>query len=70
MNIMKHVQDYAEQIGGQYTDYDHTKSVVVIPLNDNRFQTVLALQQKSTVSGRDQAIFSSKICEFDGKMNG
>jgi hypothetical protein len=69
MNIMKHVQDYAEQIGGQYTDYDHTKSVVVIPLNDNRFQTVLALQQKSTVSGRDQAIFSSKICEFDGKMN-
>ena len=69
MNIMKHVQDYAEQIGGQYTDYDHTKSVVVIPLNDNRFQTVLALQQKSTVSGRDQAIFSSKICEFDGNMN-
>ena len=69
MDIMKHVQDYAEQIGGQFTDYDHTKSVVVIPLNDNRFQTVLALQQKSPVSGRDQAIFSSKICEFNGKMN-
>lgn len=69
MDIMKQVQTYAEQIGGQFTDYDHTKSVVVVPLNDNRFQTVLALQQKSLVSGRDQAIFSSKICEFDGKMN-
>jgi hypothetical protein len=69
MDIMKHVQDYAEQIGGQYTDYDHTKSVIVVPLSDNRFQTVLALQQKSLVSGRDQAIFSSKICEVDGKLN-
>ncbi|HYF66886.1 MAG TPA: hypothetical protein VD884_02070 [Ohtaekwangia sp.] len=69
MDIMKHLQQYAEQIGGQYTDYDHTKSVVVVPLNGSRFQTVLALQQKSVVSGRDRAIFSSKICEDDGKLD-
>lgn len=69
MDIMKHLQQYAEQIGGQYTDYDHTKSVVVVPLDGSRFQTVLALQQKSLVSGRDRAIFSSKICEDDGKID-
>ena len=69
MDIMNYVQQYAEQIGGQYTDYDHTKSVVVVPLNDSRFQTVLALRQKSTVSGRDQAVFSSKICEFEKGLN-
>jgi hypothetical protein len=69
MDIMNYVQQYAEQIGGQYTDYDHTKSVVVVPLNDSRFQTVLALRQKSSVSGRDQAVFSSKICEFEKGLN-
>ena len=69
MDIMKHLQQYAEQIGGQYTDYDHTKSVVVVPLDGSRFQTVLALQQKSLVSGRDRAVFSSKICEDDGKID-
>ena len=69
MDIMNYVQQYAEQIGGQYTDYDHMKSVVVIPLNDSRFQTVLALRQKSPVSGRDQAVFSSKVCEFQKEFN-
>lgn len=69
MDIMNYVQQYAEQIGGQYTDYDHTKSVVVVPLNDSRYQTVLALRQKSPVSGRDQAVFSSKVCEFQKGLN-
>jgi hypothetical protein len=69
MNIMNYVQQYAEQIGGQYTDYDHTRSVVVVPLTGSRFQTVMAMQQKSPVSGRDQAIFSSKICEFNLNLN-
>lgn len=61
---MKHVEQYADQIGGQFTDYDHTRSVIVVPINGSRFQTVLASTQKSPVSGRDQAIFASKVCEF------
>ena len=69
MDIMNYVQQYAEQIGGQYTDYDHSKSVIVVPLEGSRYQTVLASQQKSPVSGRDQAIFSSKICEFKMDIN-
>ena len=64
MDIMTLVQQYAEQIGGQYTDYDHSKSVIVVPIDGTRYQTVLATRQKSPVSGKDQAIFSSKICEF------
>jgi hypothetical protein len=69
MDIMNYVQQYAENIGGQYTDYDHTKSVVVVPLEGSRYQTVLATKQKSAVSGRDQAVFSSKICEFKNGLN-
>jgi hypothetical protein len=63
MQFLNYVRKYADKIGGQYTDYDSTRSVIVVPL-DTRFQTVLASTQKSPVSGKDQAMFSSKICEF------
>ncbi len=69
MNLMNFVQEYAEQIGGQYTDYDHTKSVVVVPLDGMRFQTVLATTRTSAVSGRDQATFTSKVCEFSSRLD-
>ncbi len=69
MNIMKYVQQFADQIGGQFTDYDHTKSVLVIPINGSRFQTVVALTQKSPVSGREQAMFTSKVCEFSSSLD-
>ena len=66
---MNYVQQYAEQIGGQYTDYDHSKSVVVIPITGSRFQTVLAITQTSAVSGRNQALFSSKVCEYTNSLD-
>lgn len=66
---MKYVQQFADQIGGQFTDYDHTKSVLVIPINGSRFQTVVALTQKSPVSGREQAMFTSKVCEFSSSLD-
>jgi len=69
MKIMNYVQQYAEQIGGQYTDYDHTKSVLVVPIDGSRFQTVLAITQTSAVSGRDQALFTSKVCEFSNSID-
>lgn len=69
MKLMNYVQEYAEQIGGQYTDYDHNKSVLVVPIDGSRFQTVLAMTQTSAVSGRDQATFTSKVCEYTTKLD-
>jgi hypothetical protein len=69
MNIMNYVQQFAAQIGGEFTDYDHTKSIVVVPLGSSRYQTVLALTQPSPVSGRDQAIFASKVCEYSDELD-
>lgn len=66
---MKYVQQFADQIGGQFTDYDHCKSVLVVPINGSRFQTVIALTQKSPVSGREQAMFTSKVCEFSSNLD-
>jgi hypothetical protein len=69
MNVINTVKQYADQIGGQFTDYDHSKSVIVVPLDKSRFQTVLAVTQKSPVSGRDQAIFTSKVCEYNTSID-
>ena len=66
---MKYVQQLADRIGGQFTDYDHTKSVIVVPTAGNRYQTVVAATQKSPVSGREQAIFTSKVCGFDSTLD-
>ena len=69
MNLITTVKQYADQIGGQFTDYDHTKSVIVVPLDASRFQTVLAISQKSPVSGKDQAIFTSKVCQYNTNID-
>jgi hypothetical protein len=69
MDIMQYLEQYAEQVGGQFTDYDNSKAVVVIPINGSRYQTVLAVKQISRVSGRDQATFTSKVCEFKNTLD-
>jgi hypothetical protein len=69
MNIMKYVQQYADQINGQFTEYDPFKSVIVVPTVGSRFQTVLALTQKSPVSSREQAVFTSKVCEYSSALD-
>ena len=64
MNLLSTVKQHADQIGWQFTDYDNTKTVIVVSIDAHRFQTVLAMTQKSRVSGREQALFSSKVCEY------
>jgi hypothetical protein len=69
MSLINTIKQYADQIGGQFTDYDHTKSVIVVPLDSSRFQTVLAISQKSPVSGKEQTIFTSKVCEYNSSLD-
>ena len=69
MDITYTLKQYAEQIGGQFTDYDHIKSVIVVPLDKSRFQTLLATTQKSPGSGPDQAVFTSKVCEYKNGLD-
>jgi len=68
MDFANFVKKYAEQIGGQHTDYDETRSVIVVPLG-GRFQTVLAIARKSAVSKKDQSVVSSKVCEYNPKID-
>lgn len=69
MDLISTIKAYADRIGGQFTDYDHTRSVIVVPLDQSRFQTVLAMTQTNPVSGREQAVFTSKICPFHPEID-
>lgn len=69
VNVMSFARQYADQIGGQYTDYDHSKAVLVVPLKDGRFQTVLAVSRVGPASGKEQAVFTSKICEYSHSID-
>ncbi len=69
MNLFSVIEQYAEQIGGTFTDYDHEKAIIIVPLTDNRFQTVLAVVGISKVSGKKRVFFTSKVCESSDQLN-
>ncbi|MFN3840714.1 MAG: hypothetical protein ACK4RF_08395 [Cyclobacteriaceae bacterium] len=69
MSILQAVKQYADQIGGTFTDYDHTKAIVVVPLNNGRFQTVLVVLEKSKTSGKERAVFTSKVAEYNASID-
>lgn len=63
MDLTSTIKKYADQIGGTFTEYDEHKCIIVVPLKDNRFQTVLAYTEKSKVSGKTRAVLSSKVSD-------
>ncbi len=64
MDIFNTLKTYADQIGGTFSDYDHTKAIIVVPLPNGRFQTVLAITEKSKTSGKQRIVFTTKVSDF------
>jgi len=56
------MENYAEQIGGQFSEYDSSKSVIIVPLDDNRFQAVLGVMKHNDKFNKMGVEFSSKVC--------
>jgi hypothetical protein len=69
MNLFKVIQDYSEQIGGTFTNYDSEKCIIIVPLKDNRFQTVICETGVSKVSGKSRMFFSSKVSNSTDQIN-
>jgi hypothetical protein len=69
VNVMDFIRQYSDEIGGQFNEYDPAKAVIVVPLTGSRFQTVLVVTRKSTTSGKEQPVFTSKVCEYDSSIN-
>ncbi len=61
MNLIPFMKTYADQIGGQYTEYDPTHSIIIVPVSGDRFQTVIGTIKKNELYNRSMITFSSKV---------
>ncbi len=57
------MKKYADQIGGQYTEYNSQLSIIVVPVSGGRFQTVMGNVKKNELYNRKLITFISKVCQ-------
>lgn len=69
MDLNAFMESYAEEIGGQFSEYDSKTSIIIVPLPDERFQTVLGKLKHSPRYNRLGIEFVSKVCEYDSDLN-
>lgn len=70
MDLNSFMNDYANDIGGKYSEYDSNKSVIIVPLEHNRFQTIVGTTETGEkYANREGFEFSSKVCEFNQGLN-
>ena len=69
MNLTAFMKKYADQIGGQYTDYNESLSVVIVPLSGGRFQTVIGSIKENQLYNRKLITFTSKVCPFQPNLD-
>lgn len=60
----KFMEEYSLEIGGQFSEYDKNKSVIIVPLSDNRFQAVLGVVKFNERYNKTAIEFSSKVCPY------
>jgi len=72
MDLSSLLKKYAEQVGGQYTEYDHSQSIIIMPVSGGRYQTVLGTITQNDLYNRKLISLNSKICsikpDIDFKM--
>jgi len=62
MDLIAFMKRYANEIGGQYTEYNAAQSIVIVPLSGSRFQTVIGIVKKNELYNRKLITLSSKVC--------
>ncbi|MCC5930262.1 MAG: hypothetical protein JJU28_13520 [Cyclobacteriaceae bacterium] len=56
------MESFADELGGQFSEYDKKKSVIIVPLHNNRFQAVLGVLRVNPKFNKTSVEFSSKVC--------
>lgn len=65
MDLTSFLKKYADQIGGQYTDYNAEQSIIIVPVSGSRYQTVIGTIKKNVLYNRSLLTISSKVCELN-----
>ncbi len=63
------MERFAEEIDGQFSEYDQSKSVIIVPLEENRFQAVLGVIKYNEKFKKTAIEFSSKVCPFSDDID-
>lgn len=69
MDLTAFMKKYADQINGQYIEYNKTLSVIIIPVAGNRFQTVMGNIKQSSLYNRKVITFTSKVCPMNDSID-
>jgi len=69
MNLTAFMKKYSEEIGGQYTEYNESLSVVIVPLSGSRFQTVIGSIKENELYNRKLISFTSKVCAYQANVD-
>jgi hypothetical protein len=68
-NFNAFMEKFADEIGGQFSEYDKSKSVIIVPLEENRFQAVLGVIKFNEKFNKTGIEFSSKVCPYSDDVD-
>ena len=68
-NFNEFMERFADEIGGQFSEYDQSKSVIIVPLEENRFQAVLGVKKFNEKFNKTGVEFSSKVCPYSDDID-
>jgi hypothetical protein len=68
-NFNELMEKIAEDIGGQFSEYDKYKSVIIVPLEQNRYQAVVGVLKHSDKMNKTRLEFSSKVCQLSESVD-
>ena len=69
MEFSKFSQNLAQDIGADFTEYDANHSVLVVPLNDGRFQTIVVKLMEHPKFKKEVVRITSKVCYTSEDIN-
>ncbi len=68
-NFSELMEKIAEDIGGQFSEYDKFKSVIIVPLQENRYQAVVGVLKHNEKLNKTRLEFSSKVCQLSESVD-
>jgi len=69
MDLNAFMRKYADQINGQFMEYDPQHSIIIVPVSGGRAQTVLGHVRQNELYNRKLIAFTSKVCIFSSEID-
>lgn len=64
MDFKKFCKQYATELGGEYREFDDRRSVIIVPLFGDRFQTITGQIVSSEDYSRELLQITTKVCNL------